>query len=189
MIFSDGDIRKAIGDGRIGIDPFRDDLVQPASIDVTLGNRFIEFKTSGTTIDPLEGVPAEDYHGYDADVMVLWPQQFVLASTVERITLPSDITARVEGKSSLARLGLLVHVTAGFIDPGFSGEITLEIVNLAPRPIRLYAGMAIAQIGFFGMGAPSRHPYGSSEIGSKYQHQAGPVTSRYEQNAHQTHRS
>lgn len=182
MIFSDSGIRKAISDGRIRMDPFRDDLVQPASIDVTLGNRFVEFRPGNETIDPLEGVPEEAYNRYEADVMMLWPQGFVLGSTVERLTLPSDIAARVEGKSSLARLGLLVHVTAGFIDPGFSGEITLEIANLSPRPVRLYAGMRIAQIGFFGMGAPAKAPYGSATTGSKYQHQSGPVTSRYELN-------
>ena len=117
---------------------------------------------------------------------ILHPGEFVLGTTLERLTLPDDIVARIEGKSSLGRLGLLIHATAGFVDPGWSnGQITLELSNVAPLPIRLWPGMKIAQLSFMRMDAPAERPYGHPELGSKYQGQKGPTPSRYWRNFEQ----
>jgi len=177
----DNEILNKINMGSIYIDPLDITRVQPASIDLTLGGSFMEYDTRFTEpVDPIEGVPGiEEYVAYDADVMVIAPGRFVLGTTAEKITVGDTIAARLEGKSSLARLGLLVHATAGFIDPGFSGRITLEMYNCAPRPIRLYAGMSIAQIAFIQLTGPAVVAYGDARLRSKYQDQSGPVPSRY----------
>ena len=178
-MLSDGEIRASITSGRIKVAPFRDEMVQPASIDVTLSTSFVEFDLSiSDPIDPLNPPGAEEYNRFEADAMVLWPRSFVLGSTAEIVTIPADIVCRIEGKSSLARLGLIVHATAGFVDPGWSGRLTLEISNLSHRPIQLQAGMRIAQLSFQSMSFRSRKPYGSPGLGSKYHGQVETTPSR-----------
>lgn len=178
-MLSDSEIRHAINQGRVKVDPFDEAMIQPASLEMTLGTTFVKFSDAyPEPIDPLNPPKAEEYETYEADVSVLWPGQFVLGSTVERLSLPADLCARVEGKSSLGRLGLIVHATAGFVDPGFAGHLTLEIANLNSRPILLHAGMRICQLSFVPMSAPARRPYGSGQLGSKYQGQAGPTPAR-----------
>ncbi|MCU1699880.1 MAG: dCTP deaminase [Mycobacterium sp.] len=181
MLLSDRDIRAEIAAGRLGIDPFDDGLVQPSSVDVRLDNLFRVFNNTRythidpsirqdeltTLVEPKEGEP-----------FVLHPGEFVLGSTYERCTLPDDLAGRLEGKSSLGRLGLLTHSTAGFIDPGFSGHITLELSNVANLPITLWTGMKIGQLCLLRLTSPAEHPYGSSQAGSKYQGQRGPTPSR-----------
>ena len=159
VVLSDRDIRAAIDAGRIGIDPFDPKCVQPASVDIRLDHRFRVFP------------PKTPF--------ILHPNEFVLGSTRERIRLPDDMVSRVEGKSSLGRLGLLIHSTAGFIDPAWDGHITLELSNVNTIPITLYAGMRIGQLSFFPLSSPAEHPYGSPELGSSYQGQTGPTPSRY----------
>lgn len=184
MILSDGTIREALSAGRIGIDPLDDDAIQPSSVDVRLGHRFRVFANHRYPYidvrqeqpELTELVEAEDHP------FILHPGEFVLGSTLERITLPSDIVARLEGKSSLARLGLVIHSTAGFIDAGFDGDVTLELSNVATLPILLYPGMRVAQFAFFALDKPAERPYGSGATGSKYQGQAGPTASRYHLN-------
>ena len=182
MLLSDRDIRAEIASGRLGIDPFDDSLVQPSSVDVRLDNLFRVFNnTRYTHIDPakqqdeltslVQPAPGEPF--------VLHPGEFVLGSTLECCTLPDDLAGRLEGKSSLGRLGLLTHSTAGFIDPGFSGHITLELSNVANLPIALYFGMKIGQISFLTMSSPVDRPYGSAGLGSKYQGQAEPTASAF----------
>lgn len=178
-MLSDTQIRAAIEKGRIGVTPYQDRLVQPASLDVTLAPSFMKFSDAFTDpIDPLDPPGEEEYDRFEADVMVLWPRQFVLGSTAETVTISNDIVCRIEGKSSLARLGLIVHATAGFVDPGWSGRLTLEISNLSPRPILLHAGMPVAQLSFQNMSAPARTPYGADGLGSKYRGQHEPTPSR-----------
>lgn len=178
-MLSDIEIQRAITQGRIKVTPFDEGLIQPASLELTLATTFTKFSDAYTDpIDPLNPPTPEQYETYEADVGVLWPGQFVLGSTVERIALPADLCARVEGKSSLGRLGLIVHATAGFVDPGFAGHLTLEIANLNSRPILLHAGMRICQLSFVPMSAPARRPYGSPQLGSKYQGQNGPTPAR-----------
>jgi dCTP deaminase len=181
MVLSDRDIRAAIESGRIGIDPYDADCVQPASVDIRLDHRFRVYHSSRHThIDlakPLDDitelVEAED------GPFILHPSEFVLGSTRERIRLPDDIVSRVEGKSSLGRLGLLIHSTAGFIDPAWDGHITLELSNVNTIPITLYPGMRIGQLSFFPLSSPAERPYGSPALGSSYQGQTGPTPSRY----------
>ncbi len=186
MILSDGTIRRLLAEGRIAIEPLEESFIQPASVDVRLGDTFLAFRRHTTSdIDPwnvsddlMERVKVEEGHPF-----ILHPGEFVLGSTFERLTLPDDIVARIEGKSSLGRLGLLIHATAGFVDPGWAnGQITLELSNVAPLPIRLWPGMKIAQFSFMQMDRPAERPYGHPELGSKYQGQAGPVASRYRDN-------
>lgn len=181
MLLSDRDIRAEIEDGRLGIDPFDDSLIQPSSVDVRLDNLFRVFNnTRYTHIDPAERQdelttlvePKVD------EPFVLHPGEFVLGATLERCTLPDDLAGRLEGKSSLGRLGLLTHSTAGFIDPGFSGHITLELSNVANLPITLWPGMKIGQLCLLRLTSPAEHPYGSTKAGSKYQGQRGPTPSR-----------
>lgn len=184
MILSDGSIREALDAGRIGIDPLADDAIQPSSVDVRLGGTFRVFANHRyPTIDVRHPQPdLTDLIEAGDGPFVLHPGEFVLGSTLERITLPSDIVARLEGKSSLARLGLVIHSTAGFIDAGFDGDVTLELSNVATLPILLYPGMKIAQFAFFMLDKPAENPYGSGTIGSKYQGQSGPTASRYHLN-------
>lgn len=181
MLLSDRDIRAEISSGRLGIDPFDTEMVQPSSVDVRLDSLFRVFdNTKYTHIDPalrqdeltslVEPVQGEPF--------VLHPGEFVLGSTLEVCTLPDDLAGRLEGKSSLGRLGLLTHSTAGFIDPGFSGHITLELSNVANLPITLWPGMKIGQLCLLRLTSAAENPYGSSAVGSKYQGQRGPTPSR-----------
>ncbi len=182
MLLSDRELRKALESGRLGVDPFDPVMVQPSSIDVRLDRFFRVFDNSKYThIDPqlrqdeLTSLVEKDG---DDDPFVLHPGEFVLASTFELFTLPDDLAGRLEGKSSLGRLGLLTHSTAGFIDPGFSGHITLELSNVANLPITLWPGMKIGQLCLFQLTSAAEHPYGSPEAGSRYQGQRGPTPSR-----------
>lgn len=180
MIFSDRSIREAIESGTIIIDPFEDSFVQPSSIDLRVGDGFRIFVNHKySEIDPRS--PQEDLTQLievGDDPFMLHPGEFVLGSTLERMKLGEDIVARLEGKSSLGRLGLLIHSTAGFIDAGFEGHITLELSNVATLPIAIYPGMKIGQVSFYQMTTAAEFPYGSPELGSKYQGQSGPTASR-----------
>lgn len=181
MLLSDSDLLHAIDEGRLGLDPYEPTLVQPSSIDVRLDRWFRVFNNSKYThIDP--SVQQDDLttliETKGEEPFVLHPGEFVLASTLEAVTLPDDLAGRLEGKSSLGRLGLLTHSTAGFIDPGFSGHVTLELSNVANLPITLWPGMKIGQLCIFRLSSPARHPYGSSIYGSRYQGQRGPTPSR-----------
>lgn len=181
MLLSDHDIRDAIDSGRLGIDPYDASLVQPSSIDVRMDKFFRVFNNSKYThIDPKQEMPdlTSEVEVPDGEAFVLHPGEFVLASTLEHFTLPADLAGRLEGKSSLGRLGLLTHSTAGFIDPGFSGHITLELSNVANLPITLWPGMKVGQLAIFNMSSPAEVPYGSGALGSKYQGQRGPTPSR-----------
>ena len=185
MVLSDRTIATLIADGRIGIDPYEVSLLQPSSVDVRVDRYFRVFHNARYPYidvkEPQEGL-TELVEIDDERPFILHPGEFVLGSTLERVVLPDDLVARLEGKSSLGRLGLLIHSTAGFVDPGFSGNLTLELSNVANLPIALYPGMKIGQISFFEMTTAAEHPYGSSEKGSKYQGQRGPTPSRYYQN-------
>ncbi len=185
MILSDGSIRKALESGRIGIDPLADGSIQPSSIDVRLAASFRVFANHRyPVIDVRQEQPdlTELLDVPDGEPFVLHPGEFVLGATHERITLGDDVVARLEGKSSLARLGLVIHSTAGFIDAGFDGDVTLELSNVATLPILLYPGMRIAQLAFFELDQPAERPYGAGAAGSKYQGQRGPTASRYHLN-------
>lgn len=185
MLLSDRDIRAEIAAGRLGVEPLLENLVQPSSIDVRLDGLFRVFDNSRYThIDPAQRQDeltslVEPAAG---EPFVLHPGEFVLGSTLEVCTLPDDLAGRLEGKSSLGRLGLLTHSTAGFIDPGFSGHITLELSNVANLPITLWPGMKIGQLCLFRLTSPAENPYGSAAVGSKYQGQRGPTPSRSYQN-------
>lgn len=185
MILSDGAIREALAEGRIGVDPLQDGAIQPSSVDIRLHHAFRVFANHRyRAIDPKASQPdlTDLVEVTDDEPFVLHPGEFVLGATLERVTLPDDVVARLEGKSSLARLGLVIHSTAGFIDAGFSGEVTLELSNVATLPILLYPGMRIAQLAFFPLDRPAERPYGSPELGSKYQGQSGPTPSQYVRN-------
>ena len=185
MLLSDRDLRAEIDAGRLGVEPFDDKLLQPSSIDVRLDRFFRVFvNTRYTHIDPsLQQDELTSLVEPEGDEpFVLHPGEFVLGSTFERVKLPDDLVARLEGKSSLGRLGLLIHSTAGFIDPGWDGHVTLELSNVANLPITIYPGMKIGQISFMQMTEPAATPYGSTEIGSKYKGQQGPTPSRYFKN-------
>ncbi len=181
MLLSDRDIRTELESGRIGLDPLDMGMVQPSSVDVRLDKYFRLFDNHKYPfIDPAEDQPelTRLVEAKGSDPFILHPGEFVLGSTYELITLPDDIAARLEGKSSLGRLGLLTHSTAGFVDPGFSGHITLELSNVANLPITLWPGMKIGQLCMFRLTSPSEHPYGSAVYGSRYQDQRGPTPSR-----------
>jgi len=185
MVLSDRTIRRLIDEGRIGIDPYAQSLLQPSSIDVRVDRFFRVFHNARYPyIDVKE--PQDDLTELvevDGDSpFILHPGEFVLASTLERIRLPDDLVGRLEGKSSLGRLGLLIHSTAGFIDPGWDGHVTLELSNVANLPITIYYAMTIGQLSFVQLSEPAEKPYGSGELGSKYQGQRGPTPSRYWQN-------
>ena len=189
MLLSDKDIRAEIDKGRVVIDPFDPSMVQPSSIDVRLDRFFRVFENHRYPhIDPSEEqsdlTRLVEPEGDEA--FILHPGEFVLASTYEVISLPDDVASRLEGKSSLGRLGLLTHSTAGFIDPGFSGHVTLELSNVATLPIKLYPGMKIGQLCLFRLSSPSEHPYGSARYGSRYQGQRGPTASRSHLNFHRS---
>ena len=189
MLLSDGDIRQELESGRVGLDPLDLSMVQPSSVDVRLDRFFRLFDNHKYQhIDPsLDQPDLTRLVEVDAsESFVLHPGEFVLGATFEVVTLPDDIAARLEGKSSLGRLGLLTHSTAGFIDPGFSGHVTLELSNVATLPITLWPGMKIGQMCFFRLSSPAEHPYGSEKYGSRYQGQRGPTASRSFQNFHRT---
>lgn len=189
MLLSDRDIRAEIESGRVGIDPYEPSMVQPSSIDVRLDRFFRVFENHKYPhIDPsVEQIDLTREVSTEAgEPFVLHPGEFVLGSTYEVVSLPNDVAARLEGKSSLGRLGLLTHSTAGFIDPGFSGHVTLELANVATLPILLWPGMKIGQVCFFRMTSEAEHPYGSSVYGSRYQGQRGPTPSRSHANFHRT---
>lgn len=181
VLLSDRDIRKSIDSGDLGIDPFDPLLIQPSSIDVRMDRYFRVFNNSKYThIDPKlnQDELTSLVEVADGDPFVLHPGEFVLAATLEKFTLPHHLAGRLEGKSSLGRLGLLTHSTAGFIDPGFSGHITLELSNVANLPITLWPGMKVGQLALFMMSSPAETPYGSGSLGSKYQGQRGPTPSK-----------
>ncbi|NEA36080.1 dCTP deaminase [Streptomyces sp. SID13031] len=185
MLLSDRDILAEIDANRVRLDPFDAAMVQPSSVDVRLDRFFRVFENHRYPhIDPAEEQPdlTREVEPEPDEPFILHPGEFVLGSTFERVTLPDDIAARVEGKSSLGRLGLLTHATAGFIDPGFSGHVTLELSNVATLPIKLWPGMKIGQLCFFRLSSPAEHPYGSAKYGSRYQGQRGPTPSRSYQN-------
>lgn len=187
VLLSDRDIKKELAAGRIKLTPNNDEMVQPSSVDVRIDRYFRLFDNHKySVIDPsidqpdltrfLEVDPEEGF--------ILHPGEFVLASTFEEVTLPDDIAARLEGKSSLGRLGLLTHSTAGFIDPGFSGHVTLELSNMATLPIKLIPGMKIGQLCFFRLSSPAERPYGKGATFSRYLGQRGPTASRSYLNFH-----
>ncbi len=189
MLLSDRDILNEIDAGRIGMEPFDPAMVQPASIDVRLDRYFRVFENHRYPhIDPAQAQDdlTREVQAEGDEPFILHPGEFVLGSTYEEVSLPEDLAARVEGKSSLGRLGLLTHATAGFVDPGFSGHVTLELANVATLPIKLYPGMKIGQFCFFRMSSASEHPYGSEKYGSRYQGQRGPTPSRSYANFHRT---
>jgi len=184
LIFSDHSILEAIEQGRILIDPFDASYVQPSSVDLRVDRFFRVFENHRYPhIDPR--TPQEELTKLievpDSESFVLHPGEFVLGSTLERVKLGDDVVARLEGKSSLGRLGLLIHSTAGFVDPGFEGHLTLELSNVANLPIAIWPEMKIGQISFYQMTSPANRPYGSADTGSKYQGQRGPTASRSHQ--------
>jgi dCTP deaminase len=185
MVLSDRAIRRLVEEGRIGIEPYDATLMQPSSLDVRVDRLFRVFRNSRYPyIDvKLEQEELTELVEVAADeAFILHPGEFVLGSTLERVRLPDDLVARLEGKSSLGRLGLLIHSTAGFIDPGFDGHVTLELSNVANLPITIYPSMKIGQLSFMQLSEPAETPYGSGLLGSKYQGQRGPTPSRYWRN-------
>ncbi|MEY2989897.1 MAG: dCTP deaminase [Candidatus Nanopelagicales bacterium] len=189
MLLSDRDIKAEISVGRVQLEPYDEAMIQPSSIDVRLDRWFRVFENHKYPhIDP--SIEQEDLtrllETEGDEPFILHPGEFVLGSTYEVVTLPDDIAGRLEGKSSLGRLGLLTHSTAGFIDPGFSGHVTLELSNVATLPITLYPGMKIGQLCLFRLSSPAEHPYGSEKYGSRYQGQRGPTPSRSFANFHRT---
>jgi dCTP deaminase len=185
MVLSDATIARLLGEGRIEIDPYDEALLQPSSVDVRVDRffrvfhnaryPFIDVKKSQEELTELVEID-------DERPFILHPGEFVLGSTLERLQLPDDLVARLEGKSSLGRLGLLIHSTAGFVDPGWDGHVTLELSNVANLPITIYYGMKIGQLSFVQLTEAAETPYGSGTLGSKYQGQQGPTPSRYWQN-------
>ena len=182
MILSDRSIREALADGRVVVDPLDEACIQPSSIDLHVDSQFRVFANSRYPyIDVQREMPdlTELVEVADGEPFILHPGEFVLGSTLERVALPDDLVARLEGKSSLGRLGLLIHSTAGYVDPGWDGYLTLELSNVANLPITIYPGMKIGQISFFRLTTAADAPYGSDEAGSKYQGQRGPTPSRF----------
>ncbi|MCU0267878.1 MAG: dCTP deaminase [Acidimicrobiales bacterium] len=185
MILSDRTIREELDAGRILVEPLGANAIQPSSVDVRIDRFFRVFRnhTMGY-IDVKKNLEdlTELVEIAEDDAFILHPGEFVLGTTLERVKLPADLVGRLEGKSSLGRLGLLIHSTAGFVDAGWDGQLTLELSNVANLPITLYPGMKIGQISFLRMTSEAEHPYGSSAVGSKYQGQRGPIPSRYWEN-------
>ncbi|MCO1338552.1 dCTP deaminase [Kocuria polaris] len=189
MLLSDRDIRSELDSGRIGLDPYEPSMIQPSSVDVRLDRFFRLFDNHKYAhIDPAADQPelTRLVEVDPDDAFILHPGEFVLGATYEQVSLPNDVAARLEGKSSLGRLGLLTHSTAGFIDPGFTGHVTLELSNMATLPIKLWPGSKIGQLCFFRLTSPAEHPYGSGAYGNRYQGQRGPTASRSFQNFHRT---
>jgi dCTP deaminase len=189
VLLSDRDIRAEITANRVGVEPFEEAMIQPSSVDVRLDKFFRVFENHKySVIDPSteQAELTREVIAEGDEPFILHPGEFVLASTYEVITLPDDIAGRLEGKSSLGRLGLLTHSTAGFIDPGFSGHITLELSNVANLPVKLFPGMKIGQLCLIKLSSPAEHPYGSEKYGSRYQGQRGPTASRSFKNFHRS---
>ncbi|MFY7842170.1 MAG: dCTP deaminase [Actinomycetes bacterium] len=189
MLLSDRDIKSEIDKKRVVLEPCDLNMIQPSSVDVRLDRLFRTFENHKYAhIDPAENQPelTREVGVASNEAFILHPGEFVLGSTYEVITLPDDIAGRLEGKSSLGRLGLLTHSTAGFIDPGFSGHVTLELSNVATLPIKLWPGMKIGQLCLFRLESPAEHPYGSAVYGSRYQGQRGPTPSKAYLNFHKT---
>lgn len=189
MLLSDRDILAEIKAGRVSCEPFHEAMIQPSSVDVRLDKYFRVFENHKySVIDPSieQSELTREVIAEGDEAFILHPGEFVLASTYEVITLPDDIAGRLEGKSSLGRLGLLTHSTAGFIDPGFSGHITLELSNVANLPVKLFPGMKIGQLCLIKLSSPADHPYGSEKYGSRYQGQRGPTASRSFLNFHKS---
>jgi dCTP deaminase len=185
MVLSDRTIRRQLSEGRIEVEPYDESLLQPSSLDVRVDRFFRVFRNSRYPfIDVKEEMEdlTELVEIGGAEPFILHPGEFVLGSTLERVKLPDDLVARLEGKSSLGRLGLLIHSTAGFIDPGWDGHVTLELSNVANLPITIYYAMKIGQLSFVQLTEPAQTPYGATGLGSKYQGQAGPTPSRYWKN-------
>jgi dCTP deaminase len=182
-VLSDGTILRLVEQGRLRIEPWDPGMVQPASVDLRLGDSFRVFHNHRASAIDLRDPPqnlTEEVRVPEDEPFVIHPGEFVLGRTQEWVELPDDIVARIEGKSSLGRLGLIVHATAGFCDPGWKGTLTLELTNLTRIPIRLYAGLPIAQLSFMTLDRPAERPYGSPELGSHYQGQVEATESRYE---------
>jgi dCTP deaminase len=182
VVLSDVTIGRLLGEGRIEVEPYDESLMQPSSLDVRVDRYFRVFRNSRYPYIDVKQEQEELTELVEIDdetPFILHPGEFVLGSTLERVKLPDDLVARLEGKSSLGRLGLLIHSTAGFIDPGWDGHVTLELSNVANLPITIYEGMPIGQISFMRMDGPVARPYGSRETGSKYQGQAEPTPSRF----------
>jgi dCTP deaminase len=189
MLLSDRDIRAEIDKGRVVLEPYDAAMIQPSSVDIRLDRYFRVFENHRYPhIDPSVEQPelTRQVEPDAEEPFILHPGEFVLASSYEVVTLPEDVAARLEGKSSLGRLGLLTHSTAGFVDAGFSGHVTLELSNVATLPIKLWPGMKIGQLCFFRLSSPAEHPYGSAVYGSRYQDQRGPTPSRSFANFHRT---
>src|SRR5438876_2868958 len=184
MVLSDRTIARYLEEGRIEIDPYDESLLQPSSVDVRVDRYFRVFHNSRYPYIDVreEQEDLTELVEVDDRAFILHPGEFVLGSTLERLRLPDDVGARLDGKSSLGRLGLVIHSTAGFIDPGWDGHVTLELSNVANLPLTIYPGMKIGQISFMQMTEPATSPYGSSELGSKYKGQEGPTPSRYFKN-------
>ena len=182
-VLSDGTIRRLVDEGRIRIEPWDPGLVQPASVDLLLGGSFRVFHNHRTAAIDLRDPPqnlTELIEVDDDEAFVIHPGEFVLGVTREWVSLPDDVVARIEGKSSIGRLGLIVHATAGFVDPGFAGTLTLEITNLTRVPIKLWPGLPIAQLSFMALDRAAERPYGHPELGSHYHGQVEATESRYE---------
>jgi dCTP deaminase len=189
VLLSDRDIRTQLSENRVSLEPYDPAMVQPSSVDVRLDRYFRLFDNHKYPfIDPAADQPelTRLIEAKPDEPFILHPGEFVLGATFERVSLPDDLAARLEGKSSLGRLGLLTHSTAGFIDPGFSGHVTLELSNVATLPIKLWPGMKIGQLCFFQLSSPAERPYGSAEYSSRYQGQRGPTASRSHLNFHRT---
>jgi len=189
VLLSDRDLLTEIDNKRVAVEPFDIEMIQPSSIDVRLDRMFRVFENHKyphiyPSIEQADLTRLIEPDGDDP--FILHPGEFVLGSTLEVVSLPDDLAGRLEGKSSLGRLGLLTHSTAGFIDPGFSGHITLELSNVATLPIKLFPGMKIGQLCLFRLSSPADHPYGSDKYGSRYQGQRGPTASRSFANFHRT---
>lgn len=181
-VLSDGTIRELVDAGRIKIDPWDPALVQPASVDLRLGDSFRVFHNHRITAIDLREPPTnltEEVVAGQEEGFVIHPGEFCLGRTLEWVELPDDVVARIEGKSSLGRLGLIVHATAGFCDPGWKGTLTLELNNLTRVPIKLYPGLLIAQLSFMSLDRAAERPYGSADLGSHYQGQVAATESRY----------
>jgi dCTP deaminase len=187
VVLSDATIARCLAEGRIEIEPYEPSLLQPSSVDVRVDRLFRVFHNNRYPFIDVKVEQAELTELVEVEdrAFILHPGEFVLGSTLERVRLPDDLVGRLEGKSSLGRLGLLIHSTAGFIDPGWDGHVTLELSNVANLPITIYFGMKIGQLSFMQLSEPTTTPYGSATLGSKYQGQRGPTPSRYWQNFQQ----
>jgi dCTP deaminase len=185
LVLSDRTIREEIAKGRLVIEPLEDGCIQPASVDLHLDKQILVYRNASRPYVDVRQPTADlatRVEVSDKDPFLVQPGEFFLVSTLEHIELPGDIAGRLEGKSSLARIGLLVHSTAGFVDPGWKGKLTMQMTNVSRLPVTIYAGMRIAQISFLRLTTPAERPYGSSGLGSKYQGQQEPTASRYHEN-------